>query len=160
MLSFSQVVIMRNRKSCKDFRTLNSNIMQILTFNHQEKASEQADKDFLRYFCTTYDGALLKKSRMLSFSLVKIFAKQKQSSNHFYYTGTQHHHVGCSFWLWKNHQNKSVGISLWSFCRTFQGVSFQNTRFYHLPNPGYMENKKSRKPFGTFDMQNISKVRL
>ena len=62
---------------------------------------------------------------MLSFSLVRIFAKRKQSSRHLYYTGTQHYHVGCSFWLWKNHQNKSVWIPLCSFSRAFQGISFQ-----------------------------------
>jgi len=69
---------MQNKKCCKHFWTLGSNITQILTFNNLEKSSEQVNRDFSYSLCRAFHGASFKrKIKMLSFSQAKIYAKQK-----------------------------------------------------------------------------------
>jgi hypothetical protein len=81
--------------------------------------------------CRAFDGPCFgKKIKILSFSQVERYAKQKSLRNIFIM-------LGSSTIMWviyidyeKNRQNQLIGISLCSFCRAFYGASFEEkTRF-------------------------------
>ena len=51
--------------------------------------------------------------------VIKSLLENKNVLQTFFTAGTKDNRVGYSYLLWKNHQNNSVGISLYSFCRAF-----------------------------------------